>query len=57
VSPARFFAGKYRLLYLGFPLGAAVPVAMWLAHKRWPHRKFNKVVFPIICSGAIVIPE
>lgn len=43
VSPARFFAGKYRVLYLGFPIGAAIPVALWLAHKRWPNKKLNKV--------------
>ncbi|KAL1405078.1 hypothetical protein Q8F55_008701 [Vanrija albida] len=57
VSPRRFFDGKYRVLYLGFPFGAAIPVIFWLAHKRWPNKKLNKVVFPIICQGAIIIPE
>jgi hypothetical protein len=47
VGPARFFAGKYRVLYLGFPLGAAVPFLLWLAHKRWPNKKLNKVS----CAG------
>ena len=26
-----------------FVLGAAVPIACWLAHKRWPDKKFHKV--------------
>lgn len=43
VGPARFFAGKYRVLYLGFPLGAIVPIALWWAHKRWPNYKLHKV--------------
>lgn len=61
-----------------FVIGAAVPIALWFAHKRWPERKLNKVsstvslfalngktlmifmlqvVFPIICSGATVVPQ
>ncbi|EKD00847.1 hypothetical protein A1Q2_04857 [Trichosporon asahii var. asahii CBS 8904] len=43
VGPARFFAGKYRVLYLGFPLGALVPVVLWWAHRRWPGYKLHKV--------------
>ncbi|WVO15443.1 OPT family small oligopeptide transporter [Cryptococcus depauperatus] len=57
VAPARFFSGGYEVLYLGFLVGALVPVACWLAHKRWPGWKLNKVVFPIICSGATIIPQ
>ena len=57
VAPARFFSGKYVVLYSGFLLGVLVPVACWFAHKRWPGRKFNKVVFPIICSGATIVPQ
>lgn len=43
VSPRRFFAGKYRVLYLGFPFGAIMPILLWFAHKRWPNMKINKV--------------
>lgn len=43
VSPRRFFAGKYAVLYLGFPLGAVVPIILWFAHKRWPNKKLHKV--------------
>ncbi|WVQ74390.1 OPT family small oligopeptide transporter [Cryptococcus sp. DSM 104548] len=57
VAPARFFSGGYEVLYLGFLVGAAVPIGLWMAHKRWPEYKLNKVVFPIICSGATVIPQ
>ncbi|ORY28793.1 OPT oligopeptide transporter protein-domain-containing protein [Naematelia encephala] len=57
VAPRRFFSGGYEVLYLGFLLGAIVPVGCWLAHKRWPRMKFNKVVFPIICSGATIVPQ
>ncbi|EIW67086.1 hypothetical protein TREMEDRAFT_40668 [Tremella mesenterica DSM 1558] len=57
VSPARFFTGKYVVLYGGFVVGGMIPVICWLAHKRWPGKKFNKVVFPIICSGATLVPQ
>ncbi len=48
VSPRRFFAGKYWVLYLGFPFGALVPFLLWLAHKRWPRMKINKVSFSAV---------
>ncbi|ODN97275.1 OPT family small oligopeptide transporter [Cryptococcus wingfieldii CBS 7118] len=57
VAPARFFSGGYEVLYLGFLVGAVVPVGLWLAHRRWPRHKLNNVVLPIICSGATVIPQ
>ncbi|WWD21237.1 OPT family small oligopeptide transporter [Kwoniella shandongensis] len=57
VAPARFFSGGYEVLYLGFLLGAAVPIACHYGHKRWPGYKLNKVVFPIICSGASIVPQ
>ncbi|KAL7415982.1 OPT oligopeptide transporter protein-domain-containing protein [Mrakia frigida] len=57
ISPARFFAGKYWVLYLGFPLGVAVPYITYRLHLRFPGRGFDKVVFPIICSGATLIPQ
>ncbi|KGB75916.3 hypothetical protein CNBG_1754 [Cryptococcus deuterogattii R265] len=57
VAPARFFSGGYEVLYLGFIVGALVPVGFWLAHKKWPGYKLNKVVFPIVCSGATVVPQ
>ncbi|ORX39348.1 OPT oligopeptide transporter protein-domain-containing protein [Kockovaella imperatae] len=57
VAPKRFFSGGYEVLYLGFLLGAIVPIGCWFAHQRWPHMKFNKVVFPIICHGATLVPQ
>ncbi|WWD06796.1 OPT family small oligopeptide transporter [Kwoniella europaea PYCC6329] len=57
VAPARFFSGGYEVLYLGFLIGAIVPLACWWGHKRWPGYKLNKVVFPIICSGATIVPQ
>jgi hypothetical protein len=57
VAPARFFSGKYTWLYMGFVLGAVVPLVGYWAHKRWPGKKINKIVFPIICSGATMVPQ
>jgi hypothetical protein len=57
VAPARFFSGKYTWLYMGFVLGAIVPIMGYWGHKRWPDRKLNKMVFPIICSGATMVPQ
>ncbi|OCF79168.1 OPT family small oligopeptide transporter [Kwoniella mangroviensis CBS 8886] len=57
VAPAKFFSGGYEVLYLGFLIGAIVPLACWWGHKRWPGYKLNKVVFPIICSGATIVPQ
>ncbi|WVF65518.1 OPT family small oligopeptide transporter [Kwoniella sp. CBS 6097] len=57
VAPARFFSGGYEMLYLGFVVGAIVPIACWYGHQRWPGYKLNKIVFPIICSGATVVPQ
>jgi hypothetical protein len=57
VAPARFFSGKYTWLYGGFVLGAVVPIGMYWAHHKWPGRKLNKVVFPIVCSGATMVPQ
>ncbi|WVW79403.1 OPT family small oligopeptide transporter [Kwoniella bestiolae CBS 10118] len=57
VAPARFFSGGYEVLYLGFLIGAIVPIACWWGHRRWSGYKLNKVVFPIICSGATIVPQ
>ncbi|KAJ9116430.1 hypothetical protein QFC22_004872 [Naganishia vaughanmartiniae] len=59
ISPTRFFAGKYKILYLGFPLGAAVPIACWYLHKRYPNSRINfkKINFAIVCDGASTVPQ
>ena len=36
VGPARFFAGKYRSLYLGFAIGAVLPIVPWWIYRRRP---------------------
>lgn len=50
LGPKRFFAGKYALLYLGFPIGAALPFMTWYIYKRNPSigKRFHldKVSFP-----------
>ncbi|KAF8318464.1 OPT superfamily oligopeptide transporter [Clavulina sp. PMI_390] len=43
VGPARFFAGKYSVLYLGFLVGALLPILPWWLHKKYPGRSFDKV--------------
>lgn len=35
-SCSRFFAEKYRLLYLGFPIGAVLPFIPWYIYKKRP---------------------
>lgn len=40
---ARFFAGKYSLLYYGFLIGAILPFIPWLLHKRYPRWNLDKV--------------
>jgi hypothetical protein len=42
---------------MGFVLGAIVPILGYWGHKRWPDKKLNNVVFPIICSGATMVPQ
>ncbi len=44
-------------LYLGFPLGAIAPLILYQLHKRYPDKKFNKIVVPLICNGANTIPQ
>ncbi|KAJ9099235.1 hypothetical protein QFC21_004115 [Naganishia friedmannii] len=48
-----------QILYLGFPLGATVPIACWYLHKRYPNSRINfkKVNFAIICDGASTVPQ
>ena len=36
VGPARFFAGKYRSLYLGFAIGVVLPIIPWWIYRRRP---------------------
>ncbi|KAI5450685.1 hypothetical protein NCC49_002941 [Naganishia albida] len=59
VAPKRFFAGQYQILYLGFPLGVAIPLVCWYLHKRYPDTRFDfkKINFAIICDGATTVPQ
>lgn len=45
VFSARFFAGKYSVLYLGFLAGAVLPLIPWWLHRKYPKRSFDKVIF------------
>ncbi|KAF9507706.1 hypothetical protein BS47DRAFT_1351209 [Hydnum rufescens UP504] len=56
VGPARFFVGKYSILYLGFLAGAVLPVIPWLLHKRCPKLGLDKISIPIIVYAAALPP-
>ena len=45
LTSARFFAGKYSVLYFGFLAGAALPIIPWWLHRKYPRRSFDKVGF------------
>ena len=58
VGPAEFFAGKYKLLYLGFPIGAVLPVIPWYLSKRYPKQRFwKKLSLPLILDGSAMAPQ
>ncbi|KAH6893967.1 peptide transporter MTD1 [Coprinopsis sp. MPI-PUGE-AT-0042] len=41
--------GRYWIVPFSVLLGLLVPIPFWLAHKKWPHLKADKVVTPILC--------
>lgn len=51
-SPGRIYSG----LFLFFIVGAIVPVAIYLAIKRWPRSPARFLMAPLIFGGAGAIP-
>jgi hypothetical protein len=44
-------------LYLGFPIGAVLPFAVYWLHKRYPDKMFDRVIWPIILDGGQTVPQ
>jgi hypothetical protein len=62
IAPARFFSGKYLYLYLGFPIGAFLPLIPWVMHKRALRKNpkstfWKQVSVPLILHGSIIAPQ
>ncbi|KAM0786339.1 hypothetical protein ACM66B_001811 [Microbotryomycetes sp. NB124-2] len=57
VGPARFFAGLYRPLYLGFAIGALLPFVPWLIYKRTGNRFWRRLSIPLVLHGSIGPPQ
>ncbi|KAK4050273.1 hypothetical protein OIV83_003594 [Microbotryomycetes sp. JL201] len=57
VGPARFFAGLYRPLYLGFAIGAVLPFLPWFIYKRTGNRFWRRLSVPLVLHGSIGPPQ
>ncbi|GAA5958951.1 hypothetical protein JCM3765_000782 [Sporobolomyces pararoseus] len=57
VSPARFFVGEYRYLYLGFLFGALLPIVPWLLYRRSKNRFWKQISVPLLLHGSIGPPQ
>lgn len=56
IGPAEFFGGKYRVLYMGFAIGAVLPVIPWLLYKKYGKKWLPQIAFPIILHAAALPP-
>ncbi|CAH7675322.1 OPT family small oligopeptide transporter [Phakopsora pachyrhizi] len=58
IGPVKFFSGKYKILYWGFPIGAILPFIPWLLHKRYPIKSFwKRFSIPLFLFGSISPPQ
>ncbi|KAK4051978.1 hypothetical protein OIO90_004508 [Microbotryomycetes sp. JL221] len=57
VAPARFFSGLYRPLYLGFLIGALLPLLPWFVYKKTGNRFWRRLSIPLILHGSIGPPQ
>lgn len=57
IGPVKFFAGKYRILFWGFPIGAILPVGPWLMSRNNPKSLWRKLSLPLFLHGAITPPQ
>ncbi|KAI5855576.1 small oligopeptide transporter [Durotheca rogersii] len=58
IGPARVFSpgSVYSGLLVFFVLGAAAPVAFWLAARRWPRSPARYLMAPLVFGGAGAVP-
>ncbi|EGG06337.1 putative oligopeptide transporter [Melampsora larici-populina 98AG31] len=57
IGPIRFFAGKYRTLFWGFPIGAILPFIPWVLAKWYPRVQWKKLSIPLLLHGSIIPPQ
>ncbi|KAF8929576.1 OPT oligopeptide transporter protein-domain-containing protein [Dissophora ornata] len=59
LGPARMFAldGKYGFVYLGFLIGAIIPVILWALSKKFPQVQWSKFNVAIIAGGMGAFPN
>ncbi|KAG0145764.1 hypothetical protein CROQUDRAFT_45326 [Cronartium quercuum f. sp. fusiforme G11] len=57
IGPIRFFAGKYRVLFWGFPIGVLLPFIPWFLAKRYPKVPWKNLSIPLLLHGSIIPPQ
>ncbi|KAH9821600.1 putative oligopeptide transporter [Melampsora americana] len=57
IGPIRFFAGKYRKLFWGFPVGVILPFIPWVLAKWYPRVQWKKLSIPLLLHGSIIPPQ
>ncbi|EEB95978.1 hypothetical protein MPER_04967, partial [Moniliophthora perniciosa FA553] len=44
-------SGRYAIIPFSIFIGLAIPIPFWLLHKKFPGRKFDQVITPMVCSA------
>jgi len=57
IGPLRFFSGKYRVLFWGFPIGALLPIIPWFMSRNKPKSAWRQLSIPLFLHGAITPPQ
>ncbi|PLW16069.1 hypothetical protein PCANC_15352 [Puccinia coronata f. sp. avenae] len=46
IGPLKFFSGKYRVLFWGFPIGALLPIIPWIMSRNNPKSAWRQLSIP-----------
>ncbi|PLW06393.1 hypothetical protein PCANC_23848 [Puccinia coronata f. sp. avenae] len=57
IGPLKFFSGKYRVLFWGFPIGALLPIIPWIMSRNNPKSAWRQLSIPLFLHGAITPPQ
>ncbi|OAV87642.1 OPT family small oligopeptide transporter [Puccinia triticina 1-1 BBBD Race 1] len=57
IGPLKFFSGKYRVLFWGFPIGALLPIIPWFMSRNNPKSAWRTLSIPLFLHGAITPPQ
>ncbi|EHS63910.1 OPT family small oligopeptide transporter [Puccinia graminis f. sp. tritici CRL 75-36-700-3] len=57
IGPLKFFSGKYRVLFWGFPIGALLPIIPWFMSRNNPKSVWRTLSIPLFLHGAITPPQ